>query len=565
MTPVEPFLQRSRIAYFSMEIAVRPEMHTYAGGLGILAGDTARSAADLNLPMVFVTLVSREGYLGQEIGPGGEQIDHPDPWEPSSWATPLDAMVAVTIESRPVWIRPWLHVLTCPLGNRIPILLLDTQLEQNDPLDRTITDRLYGGGDVHRLKQEIVLGVGGERLLRALGFEVETFHLNEGHAALLPAALLRRHRRQSIRSGDGALNYDADPVRAQCVFTTHTPIEAGHDRFAYADAERLLGDFLEPDQLRLLAGSDRLNMTHLALNLSGYVNGVAERHAQTTRRMFPGYAIRAITNGVHLPTWVHPAYARLFNGVAPDWAHNPETLADADQLPDGSVWTAHQEAKSALLAEIERSSGVRMNPNVPLIAFARRITAYKRPDLLLSDPERLRAIHARYPLQVVIAGKAHPSDAPGKQLIEHIHRRIADLSDQIPMAFLPNYDMAAAQTMVAGADIWLNTPIPPLEASGTSGMKAALNGVLNFSALDGWWIEAWREGVTGWAIGDGGPGTGEEDSEALYAKLENVVLPTYYDDRPRWIEMMKQAISKIGPRFNSQRMMRRYAVEAYLR
>ena len=492
--PIDPFLPRTRVAYFSMEMALRPEMHTYSGGLGVLAGDTARSCADLELPVVFVTLASREGYLRQEIDADGRQVDHADPWEPADWATPLDAMVAVRIEGRLVWVRPWLHMLTCPIGHSVPVLLLDTRLEHNDPSDRAITDRLYGGDDAYRLKQEIVLGIGGERLLHALGFNVETYHLNEGHAALLGAALLRRHPHPTGRPAEGASRYDADRVREQCVFTTHTPVEAGHDRFAYDDAARLLSDFIETDQLKLLAGQDRLNMTRLALNLSNYVNGVALRHAETARQMFPGYSIRAVTNGVHVPTWTHPAFGRLFQGVAPDWGHDPEELAVADQLPDDAVWAAHAEAKRDLLAEVQRLARVAMRPDLPLIAFARRMTGYKRPDLLFADIERLRAIHRAWPFQLVMAGKAHPRDEGGKALIHEIHGQMRQLTGDIPMAFLPNYDMALAKLLVAGADVWLNTPLPPMEASGTSGMKAALNGVLNLSVLDGWWIEAWVEG-----------------------------------------------------------------------
>jgi glycogen phosphorylase len=367
MSPIDRFLPQTRIAYFSMEIALRPEIHSYAGGLGVLAGDTARSCADLALPVVFVTLASREGYLRQELDAGGRQVERPDPWEPADWAVPLDAMIAVRIEGRPVWVRPWLHLVEAPTGDAVPVLLLDTRLEANHPDDRDITDRLYGGDETYRLKQEIVLGIGGERMLHALGFTIDTFHLNEGHAALLGAARLRRHPHAEGRPG-AALRYDADRVRAQCIFTTHTPVEAGHDRFAYEDVARLLGDFLEIDQLRLLAGAGRLNMTRLALNLSGFVNGVARRHGETARRMYPGYRIRDITNGVHAPTWAHPGLARLYDGIAPGWRHAPEELANADQLGDAAVWEAHQAAKVELLALVEDRCGVRMQVGLPLIA-----------------------------------------------------------------------------------------------------------------------------------------------------------------------------------------------------
>jgi starch phosphorylase len=563
MTAIDRFLPRTRIAYFSMEMAIRPEMHTYAGGLGVLAGDTARSCADLELPVVFVTLASREGYLRQEIDAAGRQVDHADPWELADYATPLDAVIALRIAGRRVWVLPWLYTLTSPVGGSVPVILLDTRTDQNDPSDRALTDRLYGGDDAYRIKQEIVLGVGGERLLRALGFQVETYHLNEGHAAFLAATLLRRYPHPLRRLDADVLLYDAERVREQCVFTTHTPVEAGHDRFSYGDVAPLL-EGIEIDQLKILAGRDRLNMTLLALNLSGYVNGVAGRHAETTRNMFPGYSIRSITNGVHVPSWTHPAFGRLFQTKAPDWGHDPDKLAGMDQLADQAVWAAHAEAKNDLLAEIKRRNGIAMRADWPLIAFARRMTGYKRPDLLFADVERLRAIHRAQPFQVVMAGKAHPRDDGGKALIRQIHDHMHRLQGEIPMAFLPNYDMALAKVMVAGADVWLNTPLPPLEASGTSGMKAALNGVLNLSVLDGWWLEAWIEGVTGWAVGHDSGRDGDH-ARNLYDKLETTVLPLYHGNRARWIWMMKEAISKIGPRFNSQRMMRRYASEAYLR
>ena len=560
MTLLDPFLARTRIAYLSMEIALDPAIPTYAGGLGVLAGDTARSCADLELPVVFVTLVSREGYLRQEIGPAGEQIDHPEPWDPAGRATPLDAMVAIRIEGRPVWIRGWLYRHVCPHGGCVPVVLLDTRLEHNDPADRAITDRLYGGEEELRLKQEAVLGIGGERMLRALGFEIATWHLNEGHAALLPLALLRRHRLPPDRPADGPLRYDLDPVRERCVFTTHTPVEAGHDRFPYELVARILGDFFETDQLRLVAGGEELNMTRLALTLSAWVNGVAARHAETARRMFPGYHIHAIANGVHVPTWAHPAFARLFQKIAPDWAHDPDTLVRADSLEDGAVWAAHAEAKAALLAEVGSRCGVTLDPAVPVVAFARRMTGYKRPDLLFSDLGRLRDIAARWPFQVLVAGKAHPRDEGGKAVIRAIHEHARALAGAVPVVFLPGYDMDLARRMVAGADIWLNTPLPPFEASGTSGMKAALNGVPSLSVLDGWWAEACEEGVTGWSIGDGPDHAGN-----LYARLEGVVLPLWHADRAGWVTVMKRAISRIGGRYHSQRMMRRYAAEAYLR
>ena len=562
---IGPYLGHTRIAYFTMEIALRTEMHTYSGGLGVLAGDTARSAADLELPAVFVTLVSRKGYLRQEVDRHGRQVEHVDTWDPAAFATPLRSKVAIPIGDRDVWIRPWLYVLASPLGHCVPVLLLDTDLPENEPEDRGITDFLYGGDASYRLKQEIVLGVGGLRLLQALGFNIRTYHMNEGHASLLALDLLRRYPLAPDQVKPGDVAFDTARVKSACIFTTHTPVEAGHDQFSYELVGRLLGNYVDMDQLRLLAGQHTMNMTRLGLRLSGYINGVAVRHAETAQGMFPGYRIRAVTNGIHVPTWAHPAFARLYDQHIPAWGYEPEMMVRADQIPDEAVWTAHQEAKRDLLNLIEAKSGRTMSPDVPLIGFARRMTAYKRPDMMFSDVDRLVRIARQRPFQLVMAGKAHPSDGQGKALIEAVNRRIGDLGNRIPGTFLDGYDLDVAKTLVAGVDVWLNNPIPPMEASGTSGMKAAVNGVLNLSVLDGWWVEACIEGITGWAIGvDGSVGASSAGPGDLYDKLERAVLPTYYDDRARWIWMMKQSISKIAYYFNTQRMMRRYATEAYL-
>jgi starch phosphorylase len=348
-------------------------------------------------------------------------------------------------------------------------------------------------------------------------------------------------------------------VRRLCVFTTHTPVEAGHDRFDYDLVERIGTDLLPLAQLKTLGGEDQLNMTRLALNLSGYVNGVAQKHASTAREMFPGFEVHAVTNGVHVATWAHPAFAALYQSHFLQWAHEPEVLVRADILPDKELWDAHAKAKADLCRFVHDKTGVSFDPDLPIIGFARRMTGYKRPDLVFGDLGRLTAIAEKHRFQLVFSGKAHPADLAGKESLQRIHEAMHDLAGRVPVAFLENYNMSVAQVLVAGADVWLNNPQPPLEASGTSGMKAALNGVLNLSTLDGWWVEGCIEGLTGWSIPDG------PDGAALWEKLENVVLPLYYNDRGRWLWMMKQAISKIAGYFNSHRMMRRYAAEAYLR
>ncbi|WP_414471099.1 alpha-glucan family phosphorylase [Microvirga sp. M2] len=553
MSAIESYLPHTRIAYLSMEIALRREMHTYSGGLGVLAGDTVRSAADLRLPMVFVTLASRQGYLRQEIDAKGWQIDQADAWEPEDWATPLPDVMAATIEGRDVWVRPWLYEWTSSRGHKVPVILLDTHIDRNDLRDRGVTHRLYGGDEAYRLKQEIILGIAGEQVLRSLGFAIDTYHLNEGHAAFLPLALLKREARAAAR------DHDVEAVRRRCVFTTHTPVAAGHDCFGYGDVSRILGDFIDADSLKALAGEDRLNMTRLALNLSDYANGVSARHAETTRRMFPGYRIHAVTNGVHPGQWTHPAFARLFGRISPDWDVQPETLAGAVHLSDDDVWSAHLDAKDELIALIRERAGRHFGRDLPIIGFARRMTGYKRAGMLFSDWERLTDISRRRPFQIVMSGKAHPHDEGGRELIRDIVRQAHHA--EIPVAFVPGYDLDIAKRIVAGSDIWLNTPQPPLEASGTSGMKAAFNGVLNVGTLDGWWPEGCDEGVTGWGIGP--EGDYAEHARILYEKLERSILPLYAEDRRGWIRMMKQAIGRIGPVFNTQRMMDAYAREAY--
>lgn len=561
------FLHEPRVAYFSMEIALRSDIPTYSGGLGVLAGDTLRSSADLSLPLVGVSLVSRAGYFRQSIDAQGRQHEEPANWNPADAALRLDAKIAIRIEGRAVWVGAWLFVIQSQLGGRIPVILLDTDVEENRPDDREITHYLYGGDDCYRLKQEMVLGIGGVRLLHALGFEISTYHMNEGHSALLGIELLRRRTYQREDAVAGKPLYDIPSVRAQCRFTTHTPIEAAHDHFPYDLAGRLFTDLIDGQTLRSLAGDDNLNTTRLALNLSDFVNGVGPRHAEVSRHMFPGYRVRAITNGVHPYTWAAASFRELYGRYVPGWCHEPELLMRAYSIPDAEILHAHVQAKDALIGRVRKLTGVELDPAVALLGFARRMTAYKRPDLLFSNLDRLRSIARAHPLQIVMAGKAHPHDEDGKRLIELLHAHARAIGDCIRVAYLPDYDLELAQALVAGSDVWLNTPLAPLEASGTSGMKAAMNGVPSLSVLDGWWIEGCIEGLTGWASGDGQTGD-ERDAKALHAKLADVVLPLFYHkggNSRGWATVMKGAICLNGSYFNSHRMMRRYATEAYLR
>jgi len=564
---LDDFLQEPRVAYFSMEIALRSEIPTYAGGLGVLAGDTLRSAADLSLPLIAVTLVSRGGYFRQEIDAGGNQLEHPAIWKPEDWARRLDAKVAVRIEDRAVWVGAWLYVVDSHLGGRAPVILLDTDLPENAPADREITHFLYGGNDEYRLMQEMVLGMGGVRILRALGFEIGAYHLNEGHSALLVVELLRRfaYPPEDRRPGEPA--YDLPRVRELCRFTTHTPVEAGHDRFAYDLVKRLFRSResapVDFGVLQDLAGTDCLNMTRLALSASDFVNGVARRHAEVSAKMYPGYAVRAITNGVHPYTWASDSFRTLFDRYVPGWCHEPELLSRAADIPDPAILDAHAGAKAALIERVRAMTGVPLDRNAAILGFARRMTAYKRPDMLFEDLDRLRALSRERPLQIVLAGKAHPRDAEGKRLIRVLHEHAGALAAAtgagpgVKTVFVPDYDLSLARLLVSGSDLWINTPLPPLEASGTSGMKAAFNGVPSLSVLDGWWMEGCIEGVTGWSV---------DGSASLYEALRNTVLPLFYrPDRAGWVAVMKGAISRNAAYFNSHRMMRRYATEAYLR
>jgi len=563
---LDEFILEPRIAYFSMEIALASEIPTYSGGLGILAGDTMRSATDLELPMVAVSLASRAGYFKQEINSDGRQVEHPDPWDPAQLASPLNAKVAITLGGRSVWIGGWLYVLKGHMNGQQPVILLDTDLDENHGDDRQITHYLYGGDMAYRLKQEAVLGIGGMLMLQALGFTIRQYHLNEGHSAMLVLELLRRfaYPVEDVRPGESP--YDIPRVREMCSFTTHTPVEAGHDRYPYDLVLRVLGDFVDLGTLKYLAGEDSLNMTRMALNMSEYINGVARHHAEVSRKMYPGYQVHAITNGVHPFTWTADSFIRLYDAHLPGWCHEPELLVRAECcINDDAIWDAHCQAKQQLIDLVKTSCGVKLDPRIPILGFARRMTAYKRPNLLFTDIERLKSIAGDFPFQIVLAGKAHPADEGGRQLIEALHRHMRELGGSITMTYIPDYDMGIALNMVAGVDVWLNTPLRPLEASGTSGMKAAFNGVPNLSVLDGWWIEGCIEGITGWAVGDGSEAVGDGDAESLYDKLEQVVLPLYYSDRQGWIAVMKGAICMNASFFNSHRMMRRYAVEAYIR
>ncbi|PLX85407.1 MAG: alpha-glucan family phosphorylase [Desulfuromonas sp.] len=564
------YTDTQRIAYFSMEIGLTAEIPTYSGGLGVLAGDTIKSAADLKLPLVAVTLLSRKGYFRQIFDSSGWQQEHAVSWKPENMLELLPGKTLVTVEDRDVKVQAWLYRVKSPTGGEVPVLFLDTDIPGNLNEDRAITDHLYGGDQQYRLKQEIVLGIGGVRLLQVLGFQVRKYHLNEGHASLLTLDLLNHHRRVVENGSSELSSWDIPKIQSQCVFTTHTPVEAGHDRFPYSMVEKIMGEVVPLDLLRNLAGKEEMNMTLLALNLSHFINGVAKKHGEVSQSLFPGFEIHAITNGVHPFTWTSPYMMSLFDKYLPSWANEPELLVRVDNIPDDEIWEAHLGAKAYLFQYIQEVTGRTFDPDILTIGFARRATAYKRAKMIFTDPERLLQI-GDGKLQLIFAGKAHPHDDHGKRMIQEIQQQAQYFGDRIRLVYLPNYNMDIASRLIPGVDIWLNNPLRPLEASGTSGMKAALNGVPNFSVLDGWWIEGHIEGVTGWSIGPPATETtvdvnhSDEDVLDLYNKLEKVILPLYYQDRSGWVKVMKNAIGKNAYYFNTHVMMRRYVTEAYLR
>jgi starch phosphorylase len=558
MKPLQEAFREQKIAYFSMEIGLMNEIPTYSGGLGVLAGDTTRSSADLKLPLVAVTLVSKNGYFRQELTKEGRQIEHPVEWEPSKIMELLHIEVKVQIQNRDVKVKAWLYNVRSLTGGVVPIFFLDTDVEGNFPEDREITSLLYGGDERYRLKQEIVLGIGGARMLEASGFSIRKYHMNEGHSSLLTLELLRRYK------------MDVDRVREMCIFTTHTPVEAGHDKFHYDMVQEIMGEIVPLGFLKKFGGHDRLNMTRLALNLSEFINGVAKKHKDISKELFPGYEIHAITNGIHSYTWTCESFKRIYDRYLPGWANEPELLVRVDGIPDEEIWQAHMEAKKVLIDYVNKVTNIGMDYDTLTLGFARRATGYKRANLLFSDLEKLKKINKKGKIQIVFAGKAHPKDETGKRLIQEIFGYIKKLKDEIKIVYLEDYDMRLAAKLIPGVDVWLNTPLRPLEASGTSGMKAAHNGVINFSVLDGWWIEGWIEGVTGWAIGphpDEQLSTEEteiRELDDLYNKLEYIIIPMFYQKRDEWIKMMENSIGKIAYYFNSHRMMRRYVTEAYL-
>jgi starch phosphorylase len=556
-----------RVAYFSMEIALHPDIPTYSGGLGVLAGDTLRSAADLGIPITAVTLVHRKGYFRQHLSPAGQQTEEPQPWHPEKVLQSVPGKASILLEGRRIAIRAWRFDVQGVSGSIVPVYLLDTDLPENSEWDRGLTDHLYGGDQHYRLCQEAVLGMGGAAFLRTLGEDgcMQAFHMNEGHSALLTLALLQQ-RLEEV-SAPHADESDLAWVRSQCIFTTHTPVPAGHDRFSRELTQQVLGPQLTTQLDHVGCWHEGcLNMTHLALQFSYYVNGVAMRHAEVSRDMFPNYPVSAITNGVHATTWTSAPFRELYDRFVPGWRTDNHYLRYAISIPYDEIRMAHADAKQTLLAEVHKQTGVQLDPNVLTLGFARRASTYKRADLLFQDPERLKRIAAvAGPIQVIYGGKAHPQDEGGKALIHRVFEASKTLQESVRVVYVENYDWHWGQLLTSGVDLWLNTPMRPQEASGTSGMKAAMNGVPSLSVLDGWWVEGHIEGVTGFAIGSHelveDPAS---EVNSLYEKLEHIILPMFYREPDLFANLMRSSIAFNGSFFNTQRMVTQYVYNAYL-
>jgi glycogen phosphorylase len=548
------------VAYFSMEIGIDPAIPTYSGGLGVLAGDTLRSAADLELPIIGVTLLYNKGYFKQNLDENGNQSEEEVFWKPANHLERVKNTITVNIEGRDVIVSAWLYWINGTTGQKNPIVFLDTDHPNNSELDRGITKHLYGGDEKYRLSQEIVLGIGGVRILEAIGCgNLQKYHMNEGHSALLTLELCSK--------ADPTSDV-IDAVREKCVFTTHTPVPAGHDQFEMNLAKSMLGDMIPDDICDELFWEGKLNMTHVGLRFSDFINGVAKKHGEVSRGMFPGYHIESITNGVHSGFWTSPPFARVFDKFLPGWRIDPFNLRYVLSIPKEKIWDAHQESKKKLIEKVNSMYGKKMDADTFTIGFARRSATYKRGDMLFNNIERLRTIAKQHKIQIIYAGKAHPHDGAGKDIIRHIFKSMKDLAGSIEVCYVADYDIELAKMLVSGVDVWLNTPMRPHEASGTSGMKAAMNGVPHFSVLDGWWLEGHIEKVTGFSIGEHPRDPSDDDlddTEDMYRKLEYVILPRFYNERDKWVDMMRHTIAMNGSYFNTHRMVQQYVLNAYFK
>ena len=538
------------VGYFTAEIGLWSELHTYSGGLGVLAGDHVKSAADANIPLVGVTLLYRKGYGRQHLDGDGIQTETYRDLDPAQHLQDTGMDISLPLDGGELWAKVWRADITGVSGHVVPVYFLDTFHPKNTEKHLDLGLTLYGGDDWVRIRQEYLLGVGGLRLLDKLGHDVDGLHLNEGHCTFALLEML----------GKG---WTREQLAKRVLLTTHTPVPAGHDRFEWGAVEEVLGDLLPSDakQLVIDAGDPeegrRISMSHLAVALSGPVNAVSNLNAWVASSMFADHHIAPITNGVHHLTWTSPMMAELFDEQLPGWREDPTKLAHAGKIPTEELVESRGIARKVLRELVQTSTGVRLDKNRLTIGFARRFATYKRANLVFSDLERLREIGAGK-IQFVFSGKAHPRDEGGKALIKSIFDSAKDLEQDIPVAFLEDYSMATGLAMTGGVDIWLNNPIRPMEASGTSGMKAAMNGVPNCSILDGWWPEGCEHGVNGWAIGEADDERDDvRDAQNVLDVIENEVLPAWNEGDEKWCEIMRASIAT-SARFTGARMISDY-------
>lgn len=553
--------EKYKIAYLSMEIALESDIKTYAGGLGVLAGDTLKSGADLRIPMVGITLLNDQGYFKQKINKKGEQTELPANYNFSKLIKTKN-IITVKIGSDNVKVGAFKYEIIGKGGFKVPVYLLNTNIKGNKKEYLNLTGQLYRADKEYRLKQEIVLGRGGVKMLKSLGYKnISKFHINEGHGSLAAIELF-------LKSSKKITKKKIEEVQNKCLFTTHTPIQAGHDVFPLDFFKKFQKDF--PFKLPGLIKNKEVNMTRIGLYFSHYINGVAMSHREVSTKMFPDYPIYSITNGVHSETWTCDEFKKTYDKYIPNWRNSSLSLRNAFNIPLTVIWNTHQEAKKELINYIYKKQKIKLEQNVFTIGFARRFTGYKRSNLLFYDMKKLLKIHDKVgKIQIIYAGKAHPNDQDGKEMIRYIHEIKEKHKDKIKIVFLEGYEMNLAKKLIAGVDIWLNTPLPPNEASGTSGMKAAHNGVPHFSTLDGWWIEGFINRKTGWSIGQRRDhlnlkDLNKKDAESLYYKLENKILPRYYNFPQRWRETMRHTIAVNASFFNTERMLQQYIQEAYL-
>ncbi|WP_448588594.1 alpha-glucan family phosphorylase [Thermocrinis sp.] len=545
------------IAYFAMEIGLDDRIPTYSGGLGTLAGDTLYAYADIGVPAVGITLLYKKGYVSQRITPSGMQLDFDNPWDYKKILKPTNLQLDINFGGLVQKFTAWEYSI---IGREeVKVFFLDASLPENDPEIRKLNDRLYYDDGVFRLRQEILLGIGGYRLLKALGYNISVYHINESHSAFLVVELIKELGSRK-------------EVRKKCVFTTHTPVPAGHDRFPVDMVKQELKTYDQMDWEKE-AEEGFINLSNLSINYSEKVNAVSYKHMFVSSNIFPECKIDYVTNGVYHRRWINWEIQELLNDYIPGWEENPVLLGQVYNVPSELLLKAHMKIKSDLINLVNKLTDSSFSDDTLTICVARRVTAYKRNNLILSDLEKLKYIaEHKGDIQIIFAGKAHPKDGVGKEMIADIvnkSKKLKTMTRNVKVAFLENYSIDMAKLLVSGCDLWLNNPRRPYEASGTSGMKAGMNGVLNFSVWDGWWLEGGIEGVNGWGIGpkkrwdDLSESDDKEDLEDLYGKLAHIILPMFYNRQDEWVRMMKNSIATIGPYFNTYRMAYEYIGKIY--